>query len=220
MEGPPADSSFKFTLRDDRDFNHTVFVDVLAIDGKNVLQVIDEATASQAARFLTNMSAGCTWNTLKECWIDFYLGPPAYVVHDAGTNFASKEFRDNARVMNVEPKEVPVEAHNSIGLVERYHIPLRRAYDIISQEVPSITKEHKLLIAVMLHRFCCFGLCRLDTQLEVTLRSLFISLQTSYTRTLFVFHLLSFDCWKAESALVFPKRRVACVGCTSVTWFG
>jgi len=143
MEGPPADSSFKFTLRDDRDFNHTVFVDVLAIDGKNVLQVIDEATASQAARFLTNMSAGCTWNTLKECWIDFYLGPPAYVVHDAGTNFASKEFRDNARVMNVEPKEVPVEAHNSIGLVEQYHIPLRRAYDIISQEVPSITKEHK-----------------------------------------------------------------------------
>ena len=94
------------------------------------------------------MSAGCTWKTLKECWIDSYLGPPAYVVHDAGTNFASKEFRDNARVMNVKPKEVPVEAHNSIGLVERYHIPLRRAHNIISQEVPSISKEHKLQMAV------------------------------------------------------------------------
>ena len=42
-----------------------------------------------------------------------------------------------------------------------------------------------VVLAVMLHSFCCFGLCRLDTQLEVTLRSLFISLQTSYTRTLF-----------------------------------
>ena len=77
-----APGRFKFTLRDDRDFNHTVFVDVLAIDGKNVLQVIDEATAFQAARFLANMSAGCTWNTVKECWIDSYLGPPAYVVRN------------------------------------------------------------------------------------------------------------------------------------------
>ena len=36
--------------------------------------------------------------------------------------------------MAIEVKEVPVEAHNSVGLVERYHMPLRRAYDIIKND--------------------------------------------------------------------------------------
>ena len=36
--------------------------------------------------------------------------------------------------MAIEIREVPVEAHNSIGKVERYHQPLRRAYEIIRDE--------------------------------------------------------------------------------------
>jgi hypothetical protein len=56
----------------------------------------------------------------------------------------SKEFRNNARVINIKVKEVPVEDHNSISLVKRYYIPLRRAYKIISYKIPSMLKEHKL----------------------------------------------------------------------------
>lgn len=37
--------------------------------------------------------------------------------------------------MAVEVKQVPVESHNSVGKVERYHIPLRRAYKIIRSEL-------------------------------------------------------------------------------------
>jgi len=33
--------------------------------------------------------------------------------------------------MAIEIKEIPVEAYNSIGKVERYYQPLRRAYEII-----------------------------------------------------------------------------------------
>ena len=33
--------------------------------------------------------------------------------------------------MSIEIKEVPVEAHNSVSKVERYHAPLRRAFKII-----------------------------------------------------------------------------------------
>ena len=43
---------------------------------------------------------------------------------------------------------MPIEAHNSIGLVERYHVPLRRTYDIISKELPLLGKEERLQIAV------------------------------------------------------------------------
>ena len=35
---------FKFTLRDDYDFNYLVVVDIMYLDGKLVLQVVDSAT--------------------------------------------------------------------------------------------------------------------------------------------------------------------------------
>jgi hypothetical protein len=37
--------------------------------------------------------------------------------------------------MAIEIKEIPVEAHNSIGKVKRYYQPLRRAYKIIRDEL-------------------------------------------------------------------------------------
>ena len=48
---------FKFTLREDLDFNHSIFVDVMYIDGSPILYIIDEATRFQAARWLQNISA-------------------------------------------------------------------------------------------------------------------------------------------------------------------
>jgi hypothetical protein len=41
---------FKFTLREDLDFNHSVYVDIMYINGSLVLHIIDEATRYQAAR--------------------------------------------------------------------------------------------------------------------------------------------------------------------------
>jgi hypothetical protein len=100
---------FKFRLADDTlDFNHSIYVDIMYIDSMPVLHVIDEATRFTAARFLKDISAKHTWETLRLCWIDMYLGPPDYIVHDAGKNFTSKEFRQNASSMAVTTKCVPV----------------------------------------------------------------------------------------------------------------
>ena len=101
------------------------------IDGQPLLHVVDEVTRFEAARWLNSMSAQHTWDTLRTCWIDVYLGPPDIITHDAGTNFSSSEFQQYASSMSISTKEVPVEAHHSIGVVERYHAPLRRAYSII-----------------------------------------------------------------------------------------
>ncbi len=54
-------------------------------------------------------------------WIDMYVGPPDIIATDAGKNFTSREFVNNANLMAIEVIDVPVEAHNSIGKVERYH---------------------------------------------------------------------------------------------------
>jgi hypothetical protein len=128
---------FKFTLRDqdDIDFNHTIYVDIMYLDGSPVLHCVDEATKFQAARWLNNISAQHTWDTLRLCWIDTYLGPPDLIVHDAGTNFTASEFQQNSRSLYIRTKAVPTEAAQSMGIVERYHAPLRRAYEIVTEEL-------------------------------------------------------------------------------------
>ena len=50
--------------------------------------------------------------------------------------------------MDIKTKQMPVEAHNSIGLIERYHVPLRRAYNILLKELPDLPKEERLQIVI------------------------------------------------------------------------
>lgn len=71
------------------------------------------------------------------CWIDTYLGPPDIIHHDAGTNFSASEFKTEAKAYGISCHQVPVEAHWSIGKVERYHTPLRRAHEILRTELTS-----------------------------------------------------------------------------------
>ncbi|XP_044723961.1 restless-like transposase [Hirsutella rhossiliensis] len=78
-------------LKDDQEFNYEIVADVLYLGTpqRPVLHVD-------------------TWEALRALWIDTYLGPPDTIKHDAGTNFASLEFRNE---------------------VERYHAPLRPIND-------------------------------------------------------------------------------------------
>ncbi len=73
---------FQFTLRDDKDFNDSVYIDVFVIDCAPILHVVDEATRYQAARWLDKVSAPVLWTALRLCSIDVYLGPPDDIVHD------------------------------------------------------------------------------------------------------------------------------------------
>lgn len=130
---------FKFRLQDSEGrFNHTIYVDVMYLNQDPVLHVVDEATRFQAARFLPSMSARDTWDALRACWIDTYVGPPDLCIHDAGKNFIALEFQQNAQVLAIRTKGVPVEAAQSMGNVERYHTLLRRAFFIISEELKEV----------------------------------------------------------------------------------
>jgi hypothetical protein len=50
--------------------------------------------------------------------------------------------------MAILTKAVPVKAHWSVGLVERAHLALRRAYQIITDECKDIQKELALQMAI------------------------------------------------------------------------
>jgi hypothetical protein len=138
---------FQFTLKDDVNFNYSIIVDIFYISGKPVLHIVDEGTRYQAGRWLQNISAKHAFDTLKMAWVDSYLGPPDQIITDAGKQFTSKEFAQLADSMGTKIKIVPIEAHNSIGIVERYHGPIRRAYNIITAEIPDIHKDMALQMA-------------------------------------------------------------------------
>ncbi|KAK1914254.1 hypothetical protein P3342_007500 [Pyrenophora teres f. teres] len=140
-----APRRFKFTLKDDHHFNYEILVDVMYLSGKPVLHVVDSSTAFQGAKFLSSISARETWQALRMLWIDTYQGPPDIITHDAGTNFASSEFRAETKIMGVTCKQVPTEAHWSVGKVERYHAPLRRAWDILYDELQDAMSEEAIL---------------------------------------------------------------------------
>jgi hypothetical protein len=107
----PKPRRFKFTFRDDCEFNHEIFVDVLYLISLSVLQIVDQATFFQGARFLPLITAYDTWQTLKELWIDIYQGPPNIVIYNTSTNFAFQEFRSEARTLAINFKQIPVEAY-------------------------------------------------------------------------------------------------------------
>ncbi|KHJ31248.1 hypothetical protein EV44_g3121 [Erysiphe necator] len=145
-------SRFHFNLRDDISFNYTIIIDIMYIDGKEILHVIDEATCFQAAKWPNNVTAKHVWDTLKYCWIELYVGPPGFISHDAGLSFVSREFNQKASFMAITAISVPIEAHWPVRLVERCHHTLRRCYEIITEELnDSVTsKDMRLRMAVKL----------------------------------------------------------------------
>jgi hypothetical protein len=110
--------------------------------------VVDEATRFQAGRFISDFSSKNTWDLLRMCWIDTYLGPPDWIVADAGKNFVSKEFGQIASTVGTKLKIVPVELHNLISITKRYHGPLRRAYQILEKELKGTHKDMLLQMAL------------------------------------------------------------------------
>jgi hypothetical protein len=77
-----------------------------------------------------------------------YTEPPDIVTTDADKNFISNEFKNEAKALLINVKEVPVEAHNSISKIERYHTPLRRAYNILRSELPYSSPELCLSLTI------------------------------------------------------------------------
>jgi hypothetical protein len=107
----PKPRRFKFTFQDDCKFNHEIFVDVLYLIFLPVLQIVNQATSFQGARFLPLIIAYNTWQTLRELWIDIYQGPPNIVIYNTGINFAFQEFRSEARTLAINFKQIPAKAY-------------------------------------------------------------------------------------------------------------
>jgi hypothetical protein len=57
---------FKFTIKNDCEFNYKIFVNMLHLINKPMLYIINQAISFQNARFLPLLSATNAWHTLKK----------------------------------------------------------------------------------------------------------------------------------------------------------
>jgi hypothetical protein len=77
-------------------------------------------------------------------WIDMYVSLLDVIATNAGKNFVSKEFVNNAKTMAIKVNKVPVKAHNSIGKVEQYHAAICCAFKVISADIGNTSPDHIL----------------------------------------------------------------------------
>ncbi len=114
--------------RDDLLFNSEVVVDIMYIQGKPVLHMVDMATHYQAARFLADEAAESVWRTFMEMWVLIYLGAPDKLRHDQGVQFVTPRIQALAAEAGIACRPVDVESPLAMGVGERYNGPLRTTF--------------------------------------------------------------------------------------------
>ncbi len=106
-------------------FNREVALDLMWIEKKAVLHVVDIETGFNPATFLSSQTVEAVWDAFVICWASLYIGFPMETHVDQGSAFTSVRWTNRAKEVGTDFQESVVEAHNSFGSGERYHAPLR-----------------------------------------------------------------------------------------------
>lgn len=127
--------------------NERILLDLMYIEGKPVLHIIDESTKFSAARFIPNKKVDTIWKTLIKCWVSIYTGMPNRMLVDRGSEFGNL-FINLAAENNIKVDKTGIEAHSSLGICERYHGPIRNTFRKIKHQFPQTEDDLALSISV------------------------------------------------------------------------
>lgn len=143
-----APKRFRVTLGSEHvQFNERILIDLMYIEGKPILHIVDEGTKFNAAQFIENKETSTVWNALVKCWTTVYTGMPNRILVDRGTEFGNL-FINLAEDHNVTVEKTGTESHSSLGLCERFHTPLRTIFRKIKAEFPKINRNLALALSV------------------------------------------------------------------------
>ena len=129
-------------------FNREVALDLMWLDGKAILHVVDIDTSFNSAHFLKGQTVEHVWDAFLNCWTTLYVGHPIKMRVDQGSAFTSVRWTRLCDKVGIEVKESGIEHHNALGAGERYHDPLRRVFKKVKHEYPSLNRELALRISV------------------------------------------------------------------------
>ena len=128
-------------------FNDTLAIDLLWLDGKAALHVVDLHTHFSAAGFLQRQTVDDVWTTLLTIWACMYPGLPHVIKADQGSVFTSQRWHDILSLSGIKLELSPIESHNSLTVGERYHDPLRRIYRKVRHDFPTLSESLALSLA-------------------------------------------------------------------------
>lgn len=128
-------------------FNRVVGMDLMKIDNRTVLHIVDRDTKFAASTFLRGESTAHVWEAFLMVWVASYVGYPDKVLLDQGSQFQSNEFASLLLAAGIDRKDAGVESHNSLGETERYHAYLRHIFEKARAEHPNLSTEVILQLA-------------------------------------------------------------------------
>lgn len=129
-------------------FNRIVSMDIMSLDSKPVLHVVDRDTKLGAACFLDGESAAHVWRAFLNIWVSVYVGYPDYVAIDQGPQFQSHEFKSFLNSAGIQLRPSGIESHNALGNGERYHSYLRSVYHKVRDDATQLSKADALRLAI------------------------------------------------------------------------
>jgi len=133
---------------EDLAFNRTVYLDLMYLDGKSVLHVVDRDTAFSAAAFTRTEQTDALWLLYCSIWAHPYVGHPSFMHADQGPQFKSAAWKALASSAGIELLLSGIESHNALGTGERYHAFLRSIYRRVRMEHPTVPADGALSLAV------------------------------------------------------------------------
>jgi transposase InsO family protein len=129
-------------------FNRKIALDLMVINGNYLLHVVDTDAGFGAAQYLHGQSTEDVWATFIECWAAVYSRMPDIMATDQGSCFTAERWKELAGENGIVMQLSGVQAHNALGIGERYHAPLRRIVNKIDCSTPGMAKETVLKLAV------------------------------------------------------------------------
>jgi hypothetical protein len=93
-----------FSIRDTVDivFNQSLLMNLMYIDARPVLHVVDAGTRFTAASFLPSDDAQTVWNAFVRIWSSAYVGLPQKILVDQGSIFMSRLWTGMCEASRIE----------------------------------------------------------------------------------------------------------------------
>lgn len=142
--------TFQVRFPDDVVFNKSIRMNLMYLDGKPVLHVIDVGTNYSAARFLKRVDVESVLNAFVYAWVTAYVGYRHDMLTDQGSAFTGRAWNEKCFISNIALRLTGTESHNSLGQEETYHAMRRRIFNKVSSTNPALTLKLRLAYSVKL----------------------------------------------------------------------
>lgn len=144
-----APGRFRVALpSDDIVFNAVVLIDIMYLNGRTLIHVVDKDTNFSAAGFTRGERIEELWQLYLDVWVHKYVGHPQVMHADHAPQFESPIWRGLLASAGTELVLSGIESHNALGVGERYHSFLRSVYRRVKLTHPAMPEDVALATTV------------------------------------------------------------------------